>query len=189
MTNSTVPANMATRYKLLNQMLTAGLANSVTIFPMSRGNCTDYDNSLVANFPAFAEWADQQLNPSTNTWMISGHSGAGRALANIAATFKDFTKRVEISTLLDAAYSMGSYIGRWQVGAGSNRRMKIRSFYATSSPEAGSIQLQNTIPAQAKAVRSKSYGDHCNVPMTDFGDALKDSSAANLDIAADSVSF
>lgn len=183
----TPPAAMATRYKLLEQMSAAGMTKMVTVFPMSRGSCTDYDNSLVTAFPDFSDWAAGKARPSTDRWIVAGHSGAGRAMANILSRHKDFSRRTDAAVLLDAAYSMGSYIGRWQVAAGANRRLKIRSVYATSSPQNGSFQLQSTIPGQAKAVRSKVFGDHCNVPMADFGDGLKAGAGIPFDLARASV--
>jgi len=187
-TDSTSPSVMSHRYKLLEQMNAAGASNMVTVFPMSRGSCGDYDNSLVPNFPDFADWAKGKINPLNDLWIMAGHSGAGRAMANILSRYKDFTQKTDIAALLDAAYSMNSYIGRWQVAAGANRRLKIRSFHATSSPEAGSKQLQNTIPSQAKAIRSKANGNHCNVPMTDFSDSLKASALIQFDLAERTVS-
>lgn len=173
--DSTAPANMATRYKLLEQMREAGADKMVTVFPMSRGSCKDYDNALVPNWPSVAAWAESLLKPTSDKWIVAGHSGAGRAIANILSRHKEFTRRTDAVGLLDAAYSMDNYLDRWAIAAGANRRMMIRSFYATNSPEKGSKKLQVAIPSQAKAIRSQSYGDHCDVPMNDFAEALASS--------------
>lgn len=172
--DATTPSSMATRYNLLEQLSAAGATDRAIVFPLSRGKCTDYDNQLVSNFTSFATWAENLLRPEKDVWLMLGHSGAGKAMANIAGLNKPFARRLDVASLLDAAYGMGNLIGRWQVAAGGNRRLKIRSYYATTSPESGSRLLQKTIPSQAKAIRSNSYGDHCNVPMKDFGPALSD---------------
>jgi hypothetical protein len=109
-------------------------------------------------------------------------------MANILSKHKEFTRRTDTVNLLDAAYGMSNYLGRWATAAGANRRLYIRSFYATSSPETGSKQLQQSIPSQAKAIRSKSYGNHCGVPNKDFGDALRASPLIFLALD-ESVSF
>ncbi len=173
-TDATPASAMSTRYKLLEQLSSAGATDRAIVFPMSRGKCNDYDNQLVPNFSSFAAWAENLLLPEKDVWLMLGHSGAGKAMANIAGQYKSFARRLDVAGLLDAAYGMGNLIGRWQVAAGANRRLKIRSYYATSSPESGSRLLQRTIPSQAEAILSNSYGDHCNVPMKDFGPALAD---------------
>lgn len=187
--DSTSPSIMSHHYKLLQQMIDAGASHMAIVFPLSRGSCTDYDNSLVNNFMDFTAWAENKINPLNDSWIMAGHSGAGRAMANILSRHKDFTRKTDIVSLLDAAYSMNSYIGKWQAAAGANRRLQIRSYYATSSPEAGSKQLQQTIPSQAKAIRSNKYGNHCEVPMADFGPSLKASALIQFDLAEKTVSF
>jgi hypothetical protein len=171
--NSTSPTSMAKSFNLLQQTAVAGAGKYVTVFPMSRGNCTDYDNVLVGGFMKYKEWAERVIRPGSNKWVVAGHSGAGRAMANILSKYKDFTRQTEMAALLDAAYGMSNYVGRWAVAAGANRKLWIRSYYATSSPEQGSKQLQAAIPAQAKAIRSGAYGDHCRVPKVDFSSALR----------------
>ena len=183
-TDATAPSSMATRYQLLEQLTAIGATDRAIVFPLSRGKCTDYDNQLVPNFNAFTAWAERLLQPEKDVWLMAGHSVAGKAMANIAGRNATFARRLDIAALLDAAYGMDGLIGRWQVAAGSNRRLKIRSYYATRSPEYGSQLLQKTIPSQAKAIRSNSYGDHCNVPMKDFGVSLGERATFLEEIAA-----
>ena len=167
-------AGMADEFNFLQQMKEAGATNSVMILPMSVGHEGTYDKELVPQFSGFADWVNSEVHPSSDRWILSGHSGAGSPLARAMASHPTFAKKVDSVLLLDAAYGMSGHIGQWQSAVEANPKLKISSVYATDRPHEGSVQLKNGLDSGVVHIARADGKRHCQVPTQDYGPLLRD---------------
>lgn len=161
---------MADEFNFLQQMKDANATNSVMVFPMSTGKEATYQSSLVPQFSKFTAWVNSQLQPTTDHWVVSGHSGAGSVISSALANNPGFAKKVDSVMLLDATYGIPGHMGQWQSIASNNPNMKITSIYRKgTATQSGSDML--AAKGLARSQTSKS-GRHCLVPTTEYASLL-----------------
>ena len=173
--NDISAAGMADEFNFLQQMKEAGASNSVMILPMSTGKESTYKSELVPQFSEFTNWVKSEVHPSSDRWIVSGHSGAGSSIVVAMAQNPTFTKKVDSVFLLDAAYGMPGHIDQWQKIADSNPKLKISSVYATNGPQQGSVQLKNGLDSGRVSISRAEGKRHCQVPTKDYGGLLRES--------------
>ena len=172
-------ATMAEEFNFAGQIQQAGVTNSVLIIPISTGNCDTYTASLIPQFAGFEAWMESLIQPASDTWVVSGHSGAGAILAQIFAQNQTFTAKIKTVILMDALYSMPTYIGDWEKAATFNATMTIYSVYTTPDGTGpGNTQLKESIKNKVNiAVANPNV--HCEVP-TEYGVLLKEAEAGTM---------
>jgi hypothetical protein len=167
---------MADEFNFLQQMKDANATNSVMVFPMSTGKETTYQASLVPQFSKFTAWVNSQLQPTTDHWTVSGHSGAGSVISSALSSNPSFAKKVDSVMLLDATYGIPGHLSQWQNIAKSNPNMKITSIYRKgTATQSGSDLLASRGLARSQASKSSR---HCLVPTTEYASLLAKSSSS-----------
>lgn len=192
----TCPATTATAeqidadWQLTQQMIGGGAADSVMLFPMSAGACATYGSSLIPRFKVFTEWGAKLLQPSTNRWIIAGHSGAGIHMANALSATPTFTRTTDAVFLLDATYNMltpdSPYLDKWAEAVKHNGNIKIFTrWIAGTSPATGSNNLKSRLPNHVDTARTTASG-HCRVPAVEIRNLLlkRNKREASLDIVS-----
>lgn len=183
---SATAAQMAKTFDMLPQMKAAGATNSVMIFPVSQGNCTNFERELVPQFPAFTQYITNLVEPEAgNGWVISGHSGAYRAIGSIlgheSKSNPGFVKKIKSVMLLDATYTQReTWYANFKSAANVNPKMNVQSVYIPGGgTHAGSVGLQSRMPkGQVEIIRS-STPNHCQVPNKHYAGLLKKSIGTN----------
>lgn len=174
------PEQMVNEFDFPKQMQTAGAANSVLILPTSTGHCTNFESELAPHFDDFVKWVDSTVDPANDHWVISGHSGAGRAIGAImshqAKTDPAQLKKIDSVILLDATYSTRpSYFTQWQNAAKVNSKFSVYSVYRTDGgTETGSRLLRSNLPHNDVQIMKSETGAHCKVPNVYYGKLLKE---------------
>lgn len=166
------PATVEKEFRFLTQMQQAGAMDSVMVFPMSRGQCTDYNNQLVGQFAGFTKWASGLLKPATDEWVISGHSGAGMVISAMLSANTKFVPQVSTIMLLDATYGISSRLGQWDRIVAANPGILIAADYTTrAGTSTGYSQLKSHLAAKKIALDFKFawYDAHCIVPTPSSG--------------------
>jgi hypothetical protein len=174
---SAPPLAMEKEFGFLTQMRQAGATDSVMVFPMSRGQCTDYNNQLVGQFAGFTKWASGLLKPATDEWVISGHSGAGMVISAMLSANPKFVRQVSTIMLLDATYGISSRLGQWDRIVAANPGILIAADYTTrAGTSTGFSQLRSHLAAKRIALDFKFawYDSHCVVPKPSSGTTPSD---------------
>lgn len=174
---SAPPLAMEKEFGFLTQMRQAGASDAVMIFPMSRGKCIDYNNQLVSQFAGFTKWARALVKPSTDEWVISGHSGAGMVISAMLSVNPKFIRQVSTIILLDATYGIPSRLGQWDRIVAANPGILIAADYTTRAGTAtGFSQLKSHLTAKKVAIDFKFawYDSHCAVPKPSAGASPSD---------------
>ena len=159
--------DMATNFNFLSQMKEANATNSVMVMPMSTGKETTFNASLVPQFSKFTDWVNAQVQPTSNRWVISGHSGAGSVIAAALSQNPKFSKRVDSVLLMDATY--GNHTGQWSSLVDANPSVRIDSLYRGGTPtQAGSKALKSSLGARIQSTGER----HCGIPGDQYGTML-----------------
>lgn len=168
------PKYMADEFQFLEQMKQAQASNSVMIFPMSTGRETTYLSQLVPRFAKFTNWVNAQIQPTSDHWIVSGHSDAGRVISSALANNPSFTKKVDSVILLDATYGIPTHLSQWKNIVNANQDIQIHSVYIRgSATQPGSKLLKSSLPNKAVLEIPSDANSHCKVPTTDFGKLLE----------------
>ena len=143
---------------------------SVMVFPMSRGDGDDYEEKLAPSFEAFLAWTEHVLPASKDTpWIVSGHSGAGRAIAGILG---GKPAQVRSALLLDAVFNIDDNVENWKNACES--RVRIFGVYTDEGQTAADVEtLKGYLTPARTSFTHADINDHCAVPQNYFGGLLK----------------
>lgn len=167
------PARIVKDFALMPQLLTQA-PGAAMFFPMSEGATQTYDQELAGRFGEFSKWAEGLSGaPEGARWIVSGHSGAGRALAVIVGAQP---ANVDAALMLDAAYNVqqDKYAPLWKKAAGG--RAKIYNVYTIGAGTSGnSAYLEDLLGKDLFRSRPAKTDDHCRVPSVEYGELLRQS--------------
>lgn len=155
-------------FKLGEAIEKSGIADTIFVMPLSRGNCDDFKKFLAPKFSQFMDWLRTIFNTDIDTY-FAGHSGAYSPMCDILLGAPHFTAFVKGIVLLDAVYARADDFIQVMKG---HLGIKLVSYYLKrGGTEYPSKNIVQEIGSRAKAFPAQTT-EHCQVPSIHLGTGL-----------------